>query len=224
MKTIASILIALCLFTGCATNRTQNQRVASAAKVAAYVGTYEFLRDNPGARPHFVVARDALLTIEQSDHVDLATLLAIINQLPVKELRSDRAVLIITSATILLSDYAGALPVEQLDELKPIAKAIREGIDLGLGQHQSQIPATPNSVLIYTPSPGFLTPEGEKRLAEILSPHPVHVQRHDCGYDPSGKMSCAVAHGIDFTNLLYDPNRIQGTTEEIGLSTDLNPR
>jgi len=64
--------------------------------------------------------------------VDLATLLAIVNQLPVKELKSSTAKIIITSATILLEDYAGSLPADRLAELRPLVSAIRQGLDLGL--------------------------------------------------------------------------------------------
>jgi len=121
-------------FAGCAsTPQADAQRIQSAAKVAAFVGSSEYLRSHPETRAGFVLARDELLVIENSEHVDLTTLLAIVNRLPVKELKSDRATLIVTAATMLLSDYAGSLPIERLDELKPVAKAIREGIDLALG-------------------------------------------------------------------------------------------
>lgn len=133
---VASLVAApiiITTFTGCATNQADGQRVQTAAKLAAYVGTAEYLRGHPETRPAFVLAAQQLAVLESQEHIDLATLMAVVNQLPVKELKSERATLIVTAATILLSDYAGSLPVEQLDELKPLAKAIREGINLGLG-------------------------------------------------------------------------------------------
>jgi len=50
----------------------------------------------------------------------------------VKELKSDRARIYVTAATLLISDYAGTVPLEQIAELKPVATAIREGIELAL--------------------------------------------------------------------------------------------
>lgn len=128
------LLLGLAGLAGCATptNPDTVAKIASAAKIAAYVGTKEYLGQHPEKKSDFLIARDALLVIETSEHVDLAALLKIVNQLPVKELKSPDAVLIITASTILLTDYTKQLPVDQLDNLKPVAAAIREGIDLGL--------------------------------------------------------------------------------------------
>ena len=119
---------------GCkTTNQTTQQRVITAAKLAAYVGTAEYVLQHPDSKPKFVLAANQLTVIAAQDHVDLVALLAIVNQLPVKELKSDQARIIITVSTLLLSDYAGSLPVDKLDNLKPVAKAIADGINLGLG-------------------------------------------------------------------------------------------
>jgi outer membrane PBP1 activator LpoA protein len=122
--------------TGCAllNNPTSAQRVQSAAKVASYVGTSEYLRTHPETRPAFEMARDSLWQLENSDTIDMALVLAIVNQLPIKELKSERATILITAATILISDYAGTIPAEEVNKLQPLVKAIREGIELGLGQ------------------------------------------------------------------------------------------
>lgn len=138
MQFLASLLIlAVLLFApGCAAlkNPTTQQRVATACKVAAYVGGTEYLRTHPESRPAFVIARDELKVLENADTIDFTVLLAIVNQLPVKELKSERATLIISAATILLSDYAGSLPADQTGQLKTVAKSLREGLDLALGQ------------------------------------------------------------------------------------------
>ena len=130
---IAAFLIGVALtFTGCQTSAPTQQRVQTAAKLAAYIGTTEYLRVQPDKRPGFVLAVEALKQIESAPTVDLPTLLAVVNKLPTKELRSARAQMFITSATILLSDYGGQLPLDKLNELKPVAISIREGIELGL--------------------------------------------------------------------------------------------
>lgn len=130
---LAGILAAAALLsTGCQTTASRSERVQTAAKLAAYVGTTEYLRARPETRPGFILAVEALKQIESAETVDLVTLLAVVNKLPTKELRSDRAQMLITSATILLSDFAGALPLERIGELKPVATSIREGVELGL--------------------------------------------------------------------------------------------
>lgn len=132
MKPILSIAIAL-LLVGCATTPTQKQRIETAAKIAAFVGTREFLLEHPESRTGFETARDELLFLETQETLDWVTLLAVVQRLPVKELKSPQAQLIISAGIILLSDYGGSLPTDKISELKPLAKSIREGIELGLG-------------------------------------------------------------------------------------------
>lgn len=132
---VGLVTIGLVGLTGCAVfkeNPQLAQRVQTAAKLAAYVGGSEYLRAHPETRPAFEIARAELARLETADAIDLATLFDIINRLPVKNLQSDRAQMLVAAGTILLSDYAGALPVDRLKELQPMAKAIREGLDLAL--------------------------------------------------------------------------------------------
>lgn len=135
---LATLLLAITIAipTGCATfgSGSTLQRVQTASKLAAYVGASEYLRSHPETRQAFELARTKLIQIESSEHVDFALLLSIVNQLPIKDLKSPRAQMLITSATIILSDFAGNLPVEQLDDLKPVARSIREGLDLALAE------------------------------------------------------------------------------------------
>lgn len=129
-----TISIPVSILSGCAglQEPTSLQRVTTAAKVAAFVGSAEYIRSHPGARPTFEAARNQLVQMEQSEHIDLATLLAIVTRLPVQELKSEHARILITAATIIISDYGASLPIDQLENLRPVARAIREGIDLAL--------------------------------------------------------------------------------------------
>lgn len=131
---ILFLSVALLLSPGCASlnNPTTAQRVQSAAKIAAYVGTTEYVRAHPETKPAFVIARDELRVLATAEALDFATLLAVINKLPVKEIKNERATMVITVAGLLLSDYAGSLPVDRLATLQPVAAAIASGIDLGL--------------------------------------------------------------------------------------------
>ena len=52
---------------------------------------------------------------------------------PIKELKSDRAVLYINAAAIVLEEYdAGTVDISKVARLRPVIKALREGIELGL--------------------------------------------------------------------------------------------
>lgn len=137
-----TVTIPVTTLTGCAIlsgeNQTQLQRVITGTKVASYVATTEYLRANPTKADRFAQVAQSLWVLETSETLDAATLLAVVNQLPIKELKSDRAQMIVTAATLVLSDYAGSIPVDQLANLKPIAKAMREGIELALPKPASK--------------------------------------------------------------------------------------
>lgn len=131
LLTVAVVATGL-LFAGCA-NVPANQRIATLSKVAAYDGTYLYLKDHPAARPAFLQAVSELEALEAEPVINVTTLLGIVGRLPVKELHSEAATLIIGSTTLVLSDYVTDLPVEQLENIRPIIKAIKDGIKLGLG-------------------------------------------------------------------------------------------
>lgn len=127
-------LASLVLITGCANlSQTQQSRIQTGVKLAAYVGTAETLRAHPEYRKGFEVALVELKALEAGP-IDVIKLLEIVNRLPVKELKSDRAQMIITAGTILLTDEIGATPLEKLNDLRPVISAIREGVERGLGQ------------------------------------------------------------------------------------------
>lgn len=129
---LLTLLLALALFTGCSTT-TDNQRLASAVKMAAYIGTSEYLLAHPESRPKFEAAERELFAMAGGESLDAVSLLAIAQRLPVKELKSERAAIYVTAAAVLISDYGATIPADQLGELKPIATAMGQGIQLALG-------------------------------------------------------------------------------------------
>lgn len=138
MRNTAILMIvftaAVLLGAGCSTTNTaQDQRVATGAKLAVYVGSAAYLKEHPEKRAAFVTARQELRVLEAAETIDFVTLFAIVNRLPIKELKSPEAQIAITASTILLTDFAGSLPVDQLERLRPIVTAIRQGLDLALG-------------------------------------------------------------------------------------------
>lgn len=134
----ASIALAcgLLFSTGCASTggKATVDDFTPAIKTAATFGTFYALRDNPDWSDEFLDAARALKVLEHSEKIDFTTIMAIVMQLPVDELKSDDARLAITGATILLSSYGGRLvELDKLENVRPIATALREGIGLGMG-------------------------------------------------------------------------------------------
>ena len=123
-------------FTGCATVKPGTTQTAArlhgVIKLAAYVGTTESLRQHPEWRSGFELALVELKRIETVEKIDFTTILAIVNRLPVKELRSERATMFITSGTILLHEQLQSIDLEKAEDLRGTVKALREGIELGL--------------------------------------------------------------------------------------------
>lgn len=130
---------------GCKTTATgervpDTQKIAGIVKVAAYVGTSEGLKAHPEWRTGFETAAVALGTLETAETLDMADILAVVDKLPLKQLKSDKAVLLITSGTILLQELGGSIIPLDTSQLQPIAKALREGVQLGLGQTPPPLP------------------------------------------------------------------------------------
>jgi len=131
-------VLVLPLLTGCASlgdglSGSNAQRINTSVKLAAYLGTQAYLTKNPQTRPAFVLASGELRALAVADNIDAVSLLAIVNRLPVKQLESPQSKVIVTAATIILSDFAGELQLDQLKQLQPVALAMADGIDLGLG-------------------------------------------------------------------------------------------
>lgn len=133
MRTKLLPLAALLLGVGCATTPTGQRDIAPTIRVAAYMGTAYAVAEHPEWRPGFEQAVIDLTVIEQAPTIDLATILAVVARLPIKQIQNSKATILITGAIILLSDYGASLPPDQMEKLRPIVKALREGIELGLG-------------------------------------------------------------------------------------------
>lgn len=103
-------------------------------RTAAYVGTSWALQEKPEWRPHFEKAHADLLILEQAEVIGLPELLEIIQRLPVKELKSDEARIIIVG-TVLLIEELGANPeVNQVtaDNIRKVVKDLRSGMKRAL--------------------------------------------------------------------------------------------
>jgi hypothetical protein len=130
--TSPTIFLAMALLlAGCQSNPNGERDVGPAIKTAVGIGTSIALMEHPEWRPAFEMAVADLRVIEQQEKIDFGTVLLVVQNLPVKELRSDTARIVFTSAAILLSEYDS--PEIDVTKVRSVVTALREGIEFGLG-------------------------------------------------------------------------------------------
>lgn len=131
MKYIIFMLCAA-LLSGCASLSSRPESLAASLKLAAFVGTSEALREHPEWAAGFRRAAEDLKIIEQADAIDFATITAIALRLPVKELKSERAVLYITAAGLMLESVSDQVDLGNTGQARLVAGALRSGIERAL--------------------------------------------------------------------------------------------
>lgn len=139
IKTIIGLAVSATLailLIGCKTVGGQStpdvDRIARVTKEAATIGTQELLKRHPEWRAQFRIARGELVALEASDTVSLDSVLEIINRLPIKELKSDDARLAVQGARLMISAIdVPEVSADRLTQIRPIVKALREGIEAG---------------------------------------------------------------------------------------------
>lgn len=128
---ICSLLSALCFFSGCATRPTP-QSIQNKSKGIAYLVTAESLIQHPDWKEHFKIASAEFQVLGTSTNVTLPMITEIVTQLPIKELKGERAAIYITVGTLFLQDDLGEVALTQPEELRRAALGIHEGIDLAV--------------------------------------------------------------------------------------------
>jgi hypothetical protein len=134
---------ALALFglaiTGCALfskSATTDQKLADVrnlALAASSIGTQEALAQNASWRPRFEDAERNLNALIETKTVTGALLRNIVGSLPVKELRSKQAVILITEVTTLFDATVGtSINVEQQPYVLAFAQGLRDGLHTAL--------------------------------------------------------------------------------------------
>lgn len=98
----------------------------------AHAGTVYALAENPEWRANIGLVRDQLLTASTQDHVTFDTLLLTLQGLPIKELKTNEALLAITAGRITLRRIGRNVELGNVANLKPIAKGLADGITDGL--------------------------------------------------------------------------------------------
>lgn len=132
---LASLICSAAVFlTGCSTPATVSpQSIQNKAKGIAYLVTAESLRQHPDWKEYFQVASLEFATLGESTNVTLPQITKIVSELPIKQLKGERAAIYITVGTLFLQDELGGnTELTQPEELRRAAIGIHEGIDLAI--------------------------------------------------------------------------------------------
>ncbi len=131
MKKILPLLPILVALFGCSTlSKDPYPLMVKAIQVAVSTGSSIALAERPEWLPQFTQARDSLGALLTNGKLDGADLLRILQSLPVKELRSETARVVIANAVLLLDDYITEYTnIENVAALPIVGKAIFDGLD-----------------------------------------------------------------------------------------------
>lgn len=129
------------LLTGCVTNPNTGEkelsdayvkRVANAVELASFNGSYLYLKEHRNEKETFIGVSESLQVLIEND-LTLNGFLMTVRHLPIKELKDDKAVLIIDNVIIIFGIFQNDLvkldKLEQVKKLKPIAESLKRGID-----------------------------------------------------------------------------------------------
>lgn len=155
---LLSIVAATSILVGCTTvpTETQQARIESGVKVAAQVGTQIVLMEKPELKSGFVKASADLKVLAVSTNaIGIQDVLAVVQRLDVKELKSPRAALYITSGVLLINELGvpQTIPLEQSQSIRGVAKALSDGIDFALATLPVEPPAPKFTPIIVVPEP-----------------------------------------------------------------------
>lgn len=133
-KNLALLTLAGLLFAGCATTPQDRMTTpVSVVKIATFNGTYLALRENPHLRDQFREVANQLRVLELQPHIDAVDVIQLIQTLPVKELQTDTAQVMIANASLLIGEFGGNTMDVSAEPMRPFVIALREGIERRIG-------------------------------------------------------------------------------------------
>jgi len=127
---------------GCASNGRPAPITLAMVKIAANSGASVAIADHPDWRPAFVMAHDELGIYLANGKLTGEQLADIMNRLPVKELKSNTARIIISSGVILFDVYISqATDVNKVAAIADVGRAIYDGLDVAIKSSPEQLQA-----------------------------------------------------------------------------------
>jgi hypothetical protein len=106
--------------------------LAQDVRDVAEVTTTIVLLEKPERNHEFYLAAQSLLVVESSDKVNVDMVVAILEGLKLEELESPKVKLYITGGKIVVRRLVRSLEVDNTEEVKLFAKALRQGIEAAL--------------------------------------------------------------------------------------------
>jgi hypothetical protein len=142
MKTLITLAFALVLFTTGCTTTEQQQLLNVTAQIIAKDATYFTLREKPELRDEFERALFELNEIAIAENINFSHVVALVQRLPVDELRSDDARIIASDVLIIVNGFAPnqgeIISPERLDRIRAFVVALRDGVKIGLSQSRPE--------------------------------------------------------------------------------------
>lgn len=127
--------------TGCATTPENIGLLAADLRDVSREGTIYALAEKPEWRPEVELVRDQLAKLgNQSGAITIDSILTILSQLPFEELQSSEARLAFTGGRIILRRVGANVDLSSVQNLKPLALGLAEGITEGLALQKKLFP------------------------------------------------------------------------------------
>lgn len=137
-KILTALSLSILLLTGCKTT-SQNQswltplRVEKLTKLTTYVSVSAYLADHQNDRDKFVQTKVAFQALVDQSQWDYPTLVAVLQNLPIKELKTTEAQLAFQSGVILVDLLGyGSFDAKQVEHVKAFIVGFNDGLGLAL--------------------------------------------------------------------------------------------
>lgn len=134
--------LAACVLFSVGCSSTSLQRGASALKIAARRGTFEYVKRYPERRPLFELAA-ASLTVLVNTNADYSALAAALQTLKIREFKGDAGALLLRDGLDLLDLAISDLKPGDNSGVRVIAQALADGIGQGLAMLPVMAPMPP---------------------------------------------------------------------------------
>ena len=147
MKKLITVIgcVALIAFTGCVSTTKLDPfgepvtvkeidipKVAAITKEVTTIGVQLAVANNPELLPKLVIAVQELNTLATADAITPDLIIAILNQIPVKQFRSPEGVIAFNSARVILVAAGWSnVNLVRIEQLRPIVVALRDGMMAG---------------------------------------------------------------------------------------------
>lgn len=133
LKLILSIsLIATpLLVTGCKTTQPSQAKIENQVQILAQTAGTIILIEKPELRAGFSNAVESLNIIANgTNEVTILEVLAVVQRLDIKELRSEKAILYVSTGLLLLTTYdvPTSIPLEESNNVRGIARSLAKGL------------------------------------------------------------------------------------------------